>query len=150
MQPLRTGYEELGGRTTYRKSEMVCTDDTFADHTVAWVEAGHLLPDRDDLSRPFMAGYQRVGERDDVSAFEQVDVGVAHAHRTRRDEYFVVGDLWGGQFGHRGDAALPVLQCFHVYSCVSWRGPGPSPGRRWVRAAFRNRMRRCRPLRSAP
>ena len=51
----------------------------------------HLAPGVDDLSRPFVAGDDRVVEGDDVAALEQVDVGVADADRASGDQHLVAG-----------------------------------------------------------
>ena len=69
-----------------------------------------------DLARPFVAGNQRVVEGDDVATFEQLDVGVAHAHRPCRDQNLITRDLRRGQLidlrGSLGDES----QCLHVLS----------------------------------
>ena len=58
---------------------MVVADDALADDPVARREAVTARR-RDDLAGPLVPGDERVLERDDVAALEQVDVGVADAH----------------------------------------------------------------------
>ena len=53
------------------------------------LETRHVLADFDDLADPFVAGDDRIGNRDDVLAGEKLVVRMADTDATRTDHHFI-------------------------------------------------------------
>ncbi len=96
VEPFGSGSEILPVGAIHGEAEVVDSlrrsDHALANHAIAWLEAGHVLADIDDLADPFMAGDHWVGYRDDVSAGEKLVIRMADADPTRPDHHFIWGD----------------------------------------------------------
>ena len=96
VEPFGSGGEILPVGAIHGEAEVVDAlrrpDHALANHAIARLEAGHALADIDDLADPLVAGDDRVGYRDDVSAGEKLVIRMADADATRADHHFIWGD----------------------------------------------------------
>jgi hypothetical protein len=74
-------------------------DHALPQHAITGLEVGHVLAHLDHLPGPLVARDDRVVEGDDVAPFEQLEVGVADAHRPQRHQHLVGADPRGIDLG---------------------------------------------------
>ena len=113
MKPGFLGDEKLCRCATDREPKVVVANHTVANHVVAGLETGYLGANSHDLSGPLVARDDRVAKRDDVAAFEELDVGVANTDGARSNQYFVFCDVWNRKLVYLGNAFGNKFKCLH-------------------------------------
>ena len=94
VQPFGTGGKVFAIRPVHGKAEVVNTlwriDDAFANDPVAGLQALDVASNLDNLSDPFMAGGNRIGNRDNVVAGKQFIIRMADTNEGCADHHLVV------------------------------------------------------------
>jgi hypothetical protein len=91
MKPLSPDHEGLCRSAVDVETEVIPaarTDDAFTHDPISGGETLNAISDFNDLPAPFMPGRNGVLKGDDVLAGEELEVRVADAHGTRRDDHF--------------------------------------------------------------
>ena len=122
MQPLTARLEVFGVGAVDRKAEMISSagpDDALAHDGITRREPDDGRAGLDDLAAPFVAGDDRIRDRNDVAALVELEVRVTDPDGVRSNEDVVGADL--GMIDVCEDGSLGGFkdQGFHRFSFVS-------------------------------
>ncbi len=122
MQPGRLGDEVLRVGTADRESEVVVAvvHDALADDTVAGPQRGDVAADLCDLAGPLVTRDDRIRDRDDVSAFVELEVRVADTDVARAHQHLVRCDRGHVDVADHGALRLFEHQRLHSRSPPHW------------------------------